>query len=54
MFVLKYYWILYIYCTSAGIFSLFLFIHKQCDDAAEWVFYGEFDSAVQKEYDFIV
>uniref|UniRef100_A0A0A9WUX8 Glucose dehydrogenase [acceptor] n=2 Tax=Lygus hesperus TaxID=30085 RepID=A0A0A9WUX8_LYGHE len=54
MFALKYYWILYIYCTSAGIFSLFLFVHKQCEDARDWVFYGDFDSSIQKEYDFIV
>ncbi|KAL1130662.1 hypothetical protein AAG570_011904 [Ranatra chinensis] len=53
MFWLKYYWILYIYCTSAGIFSMFLFIHKQCENAREWAL-KEFDLPHLKEYDFIV
>ncbi|KAK9499368.1 hypothetical protein O3M35_002416 [Rhynocoris fuscipes] len=54
MFFIKYYWILYIYCTSAGIFSLYLFIHKQCENADEWTYYYDLYSTIDKEYDFIV
>ncbi|XP_014261875.1 glucose dehydrogenase [FAD, quinone]-like isoform X2 [Cimex lectularius] len=54
MFYIKYYWILYIYCTFAGIFSLFLFVHKQCENAREWVFNNDFENILEKEYDFIV
>lgn len=53
MFYIKYYWILYIYCTSAGIFSLFLFIHKQCEESKEWGIY-DLEDSVSKEYDFII
>lgn len=53
MLYIKYYWILYIYCTSAGIFSLFLFIHKQCADTKDWNIH-DLEDISNKEYDFIV
>nr|UYG55626.1 glucose dehydrogenase 3 [Geocoris pallidipennis] len=53
MFYIKYYWILYIYCTSAGIFSLFLFIHKQCEKSKEWTIH-DLEDITYKEYDYIV
>ena len=53
MLNIKYYWILYLYCTSAVIFNMFLFLHRQCESAREWA-QGEFETALDREYDFIV